>query len=96
MRWLLIPLVLLAQTVATEVALLQIAGFPPTRNEVPLPAAALPGGTASTWTLKRAPTYGAACYRNGVRQMPGLDYTLTGSSLTSPSWQPGDTLLCDY
>jgi len=75
----------------TEVALIQIALIQPVRNEVP--AASLAVGV---WTLKRAPMFGAACYRNGVRQAPGSDYTIAGSTITSAFWQAGDTLLCDY
>jgi hypothetical protein len=77
--------------VPTEVALIQIALIQPVRNEVP--AASLAVGV---WTLKRAPMFGAACYRNGVRQAPGSDYTIAGSIITSAFWQAGDTLLCDY
>ena len=40
--------------------------------------------------------FGAACYRNGVRQAPGSDYTIAGSTITSAFWQADDTLLCDY
>jgi hypothetical protein len=49
-----------------------------------------------TWTLAFAPISGAGCYRNGLRQASGIDYTLNGAVISSPYWQPGDTLLCDY
>ena len=74
----------------TEVALIQIALIQPERNEVPI------AGAAGTWTIKRSPMFGAACYRNGVRQAPGSDYTIAGSTITSAFWQADDTLLCDY
>lgn len=37
-----------------------------------------------------------ACYDNGLRQLYGVDYVLNWKTLTSATWQIGDTLLCDF
>lgn len=83
----------LAQTAPapTKIELTQIANYTAVRNEVPAAGAA-----AGTWTLAAAPVAGVACYRNGLRQAPGNDYTLVTSTISSLWWLPGDSLLCDY
>ena len=66
--------------------------YAPVRNETPAP-----GADTGSWNLQRAPTsVGATCYRNGLRQQPGVDYTLLGKTLVSQLWEPSDTLACDY
>ncbi len=80
---------LLARASPTRLELTQVKSYIAVRNEAP---AAAPAG----WTLAAAPVAGAACYRNGLRQAPGIDYTLTGNAIASAFWQAGDVLLCDY
>ena len=58
-------------------------------------------GVNSSFTLSQAPspTTSAILYRNGVRQTPGLDYTLSGNTISFLGGfipQPGDILLCSY
>jgi hypothetical protein len=59
------------------------------RNEVP-------AASGAGWTLAHAPVAGATCWRNGVHQSPGVDYTLAGNAIASASWAAGDVLACDY
>ncbi len=59
------------------------------RNEIPAPS-------DRGWTLQHPPLFGATCWRNGVHQSPGVDYTLAGTLLTSATWTAGDVLACDY
>lgn len=80
---------LLAQAAPTRLELTQVKSYTAVRNEAPAPAAA-------GWTLAAAPVAGAACYRNGLRQAPGIDYALAGNTITSAFWIAGDILLCDY
>jgi hypothetical protein len=65
----------------------------------------VPGGTVdganTTFTLANPPTPATSLvlFRNGIGQQPGVDYTLTGSSiqfLTGAVPQPGDALLAWY
>ena len=65
----------------------------------------VPGGTLdgvnATFTLANAPSppTSLALFRNGVVQQPGVDYTLTGSTvqfLAGATPQPGDTLTAWY
>ncbi len=62
------------------------------RNEAP----AYQGN--AIWNLSHTPTLaGATCWRNGLHQDPGNDYTLSGLVLTSAYWVPGDDQIrCDY
>lgn len=60
---------------------------------VPSPDGATETGT--NWTIENAPIV-ASFYQNGLRQASGFDYTLTGKTVTSPSWQPSDRILVDY
>jgi hypothetical protein len=58
-------------------------------------------GTNNTFTLTGPPSPASslALFRNGILQKPGVDYTLTGSTvqfLTGATPQPGDTLLAWY
>jgi hypothetical protein len=62
----------------------------PVRNEMPR---LQPDGS---WELAHTPVAGASCYRNGLRQAPTVDYTLTGRVITSPFWHSGDVIVCDY
>jgi hypothetical protein len=61
------------------------------RNQVPVQSA-----TAGVWTLPYFPLAGVACYRNGLRQAPGIDYTIASRNITSKYWEAGDALLCDF
>ena len=65
----------------------------PVRNEIPAVSA---GPNQTVWTLAFTPAYGAACYRNGLRQNPATDYMLAASTITSPSWASTEVILCDY
>ncbi len=64
-----------------------------------------PGGTANgtnvTFTLANTPnpSTSLALYRNGLRMMPGVDYTLSGSTITfaaASTPQTGDILIASY
>ena len=64
-----------------------------------------PGGTVdgsnTTFTLANAPnpSSSVALFRNGLLMKPGMDYTVSGSSVlfqTGVAPQPGDTLLASY
>jgi hypothetical protein len=82
-----------ASPAPTRIALSQmLTRTSPTNVTGEVPA---PGTGAGTWTLKVAPAT-AECYRNGLRQMPGADYTIAGNTITSQFWETSDTLLCDY
>lgn len=56
----------------------------------------VPVRTESGFQLAHLPLAGATCFRNGLRQLPPLDYQLTGAAITSTFWQPGVALACDY
>ncbi|MCS6953954.1 MAG: hypothetical protein RMK57_04760 [Bryobacterales bacterium] len=63
--------------------------------------AGLINGSNATFTLANPPSPGSslALYRNGLRQQQGLDYTLSGNTITflpGAIPQPGDTLLASY
>jgi hypothetical protein len=82
---------------AVEPNLASLAGVQlvvPVHGEIPAPSA--PGGTSLIWTLFHTPVYGATCFRNGVLQTPGSDYTIAGNVITAPAWKQGDILLCDF
>lgn len=58
-------------------------------------------GTNLTFTLSQTPNPATslAVYRNGLRMMSGLDYTLSGTTITFGTGlapQTSDTLLCSY
>jgi hypothetical protein len=59
-----------------------------------------PNGTLVTFTLANSPAGSSLhLYRNGLRQRSGLDYTISGSSITFLAVavpQLGDLLLADY
>ena len=65
--------------------------------EVP---AGTPNGTLATFTLAHAPVGSSLhLHRNGLRQLAGLDYTISGNTVTFlavATPQTGDTLLADY
>lgn len=63
--------------------------------------AGLINGSNATFTLANIPSPGPslALYRNGLLQQQGLDYTLSGNTITFLAGaipQPGDTLLASY
>jgi hypothetical protein len=60
-------------------------------SEAPQPAAETPGN----FTLLHVPM-GQVCFRNGVLQNIGSDYTVSAATITAASWQVTDTLLCAY
>ena len=64
-------------------------------NQVMLNVGVTPLVSATGWTLAPIPTGPVACYRNGLRQS-AADYAIAGNAITSASWQPGDTLVCDF
>lgn len=47
------------------------------------------------WEISHAPI-AIACYRDGLRQTTGYDFSISGIVITSRFWQPTDTLVCDY
>lgn len=47
------------------------------------------------WQISHAPI-AIACYRNGLRQITGSDFSISGTVITSKFWQSTDTLICDY
>jgi hypothetical protein len=61
----------------------------------------VPNGTLVTFTLANAPNASTSLhlYRNGLRQRAGVDYTISGSTITFLPVsvpQAGDSLLADY
>lgn len=70
------------------------------RNEQPLPK---PDNVTQFFTLKHKPAsiYSVALYRNGLRQFPGVDYSVIPNTnrlgfLACCIPQAGDILLADY
>lgn len=49
----------------------------------------------SYWTVSQSPL-AIACYRNGLRQISGVDFTISGKIISSHVWQSTDKLVCDY
>lgn len=71
-------------TILQVVSLISIIGEIPTKN-------------GSFWQLQHLPSsQSIACYRNGLRQKVGVDFTLSQQIITSTLWDGADTLLCDY
>lgn len=72
---------LCAQTITTSVTLIS--------NEWPI-------FTPPNWTLTHTPKYLLSCFRNGLYQMPGIDFDLKGNVITTPYWSPRDIIACNY
>jgi hypothetical protein len=60
-----------------------------------VPPAAGSVNDETNWTITHPPV-ASAFYQNGLRQASGSDYTIVGNTITSPTWQSTDRILCDY
>ncbi len=47
------------------------------------------------WSVSHPPI-AIACFRNGMRQKTGADFTISGTLMSSKTWAQADVLICDY
>jgi len=82
----------------TRRRLLALVGLQPSGRQAEVMLNQVPTWFQGTYLqLPQTPAGGAAVYRNGLRQKPGLDYELHGQFITpSSAWAEDDVILVDY